>query len=385
MNILSALVDIGPHWDLPSYFIYVLIGVVYAYLFRQAVFSRNIGLSVEHRLFLVAATCWLFFFIGFRSADVGSDTRTYISWFQNATVLNIDWLSALTFKSSIEPVYYAFQFLLRQLGDSQIIFTCGEAALISVSLTVFFNRFLSSTEMTLPLVLVSVYFEFSAAIARSAVGMCFILIGLVLSSKGKHLPAIIMSILGMYTHNTLAIFFPMFVMLPICTKFTLMNPRQLVVMVVVLTVIVNCISTIVYEKIILQTRYSYYENSGTSISLLSSWNILLLVFHFVAMLSKMKDGVRTLDYSSRIVILAFIFEIITLPFVFVSGFWRLALYFLPIRCVVWGVVIRDKLFRCKNHHIRFLIVYSFFLAFQFYVLFYLSRESYFAGFSYSFL
>lgn len=385
MNILSALVDIGPNWDLKSYLIYVIIGIIYAILFRQALYFRCIGLLAEHRLLLVAATCWIFIFLGFRSVDVGSDTRTYISWFQSATSLNINWFRALTLQSSIEPVYQIFQFMLRQLGDDALIFTCGEAAFISISLAVFFNRFLSSTEMTLPLVLVSVYFEFSAAIARSAVGMCFILIGFVLSSKGRHLSAIIMSILGMYTHNTLAIFLPMFVMLSACDKLTLMNSKRLIILVALLAVFVNFISTIIYNNIVLQTRYSYYEKFGTSISLLSSWNILLLTIVFASMLSRMKDGLKTFDYSHRIVMLAFIFEIITLPFVLVSGFWRLALYFLPIRCVVWGLVIRDIFSIYTNHHARFFIEYSLFIAFQFYVLFYLSRESYFMGFNYSFL
>lgn len=380
LNILSALIDIGPHWDLTTYLLYVFIGIVYGILFRESVQLKRRGYN-EYRLVLFAAAGWLFLFLGFRSITVGADTDTYVTWFQNATTLDIDWMKALTFQSSVEPVYQIFQFLLRQLGENPLIFTCGEALVISTSLTYFFNHYISSTEMTLPLVLVSVYFEFAASIARSAIGMCLVLVGFVLLAKNRHVLAVAAAIIASYTHNTLAIFLPLFVAIPLFAKLRVYRRGTLFVVSIIAIILVNYISYYMYNTLILQTRYSYYADSGTSISLLSSWNIVLL--GIVLGVQLFRNRLLEISNVDKIMLFAFIYEIITLPFVFISGFWRMSLYLMPIRIVVWGVMIRETCKTINDGRRVFLIQYFMLLMLQFYILFYLSRESYYSGFIYS--
>lgn len=380
LSIFSALIDIGPHWDLATYLLYVFIGIVYGILFRESVQLKRRG-NKEHRLALLAAAGWLFIFLGFRSITVGADTDTYVTWFQNATTLDIDWMKALTFQSSVEPIYQIFQFLLRQLGDNPLIFTCGEALVISISLTYFFSTFITSTEMTLPLVLVSVYFEFAASIARSAIGMCLVLVGFVMLAKNRHVLAVGAAIIATYTHNTLAIFLPLFIAIPLFAKSHVYRRGTLFVVGTIAIILVNFISYYVYNTLINQTRYSYYADSGTSITLLSSWNIVLL--GIVLGVQLFRNRLSEISNVDKIMVFAFIYEIITLPFVFISGFWRMSLYLVPIRTVVWGVMLRETCKAINDGRCVFLIKYFMSIMLQLYILFYLSRESYYAGFIYS--
>lgn len=381
MDFLSQIFETGTYWDAASFALYVAIGGVYALLINASVQPKGRG-GLASAPFAFGAFLWFFFFLTFRDVTVGSDTSAYVHMFMNSKNVNIDWVDALWFKTHIEPLYLLLESAVRALTDNYTIFFAVKAVIISSSLTYFFVTFNDERQSCLPIMLIAIYFEFTAAIARSALGMSLLLLALCLERKNRRVLAVVLAVGACYFHNTLAVMFPLIVVLSFKWDTLRFTKRQLIVRVCFAIVLVNMIAGLL-TGVVKESKYGYYYGL-TTITILSLWNVfalaVILAINWKGISKNCGD-----KPGDRIMLLAFIYELACVPLVMAFGFWRMTTYFLPVRCVVWGIVLREwrqhPFFGKWYFFIAFVMTLGFFAA----CYFYLGRESLYAGFSYSFV
>lgn len=369
------------YWDVSSFALYVAIGGVYALLVNAGVQSKKGG-GLASAPFAFAAFLWFFFFLAFRDVTVGSDTSAYVDMFMSSKGISIDWANALWFQTYVEPLYLLLESAVRSLSDNYTVFFAVKAVITSGSLTYFFITFNDEGQSCLPVMLMAIYFEFTAAIARSALGMSLLLLALCLEKKNRRVLAVIFAVGACYFHNTLAVMLPLIVILSLKWDTLRFTRRQLIVRVCLVIVLVNVIAYLL-TGVVKDSKYGYYYGS-TTITVLSLWN----VFALAAILAINWKGISKTcsdKPGDRIILLAFIYELACVPLVMVFGLWRMTTYFLPVRCVVWGIILREwrqhPFFGKWYIFIAFVMMLGFLAA----CYFYLGRESLYAGFAYSFV
>lgn len=383
MVILSQIFETGAYWDTYSFILYVSIGIVYALLVNASVKPLQMNKSpAPNPLFALLAFLWFSFFLAFRDASVGSDSYAYVNMFLMSTNVDIDWQNALVFKTYTEPLYLLLESAVRSFTDSYTVFFTVKASIISGSLTYFFLTFFDRRQSCLPIMLAAIYFEFAAAIARSALGMSLFLIALCLVKKEKKVTPIMFAALACYFHNSLVVMMPLFVVLSVRHFALRLTKRQLCAAILLLAVLIN-VSIAPLSGIVQESKYGIYYGS-TTITLFSVWNVLILAFALIANWRKVSKACDE-NSSDTVAVLAFLYEVICLPLVIGFGLWRMTTYFLPIRCVVWGIILREWREHSLSSSEYVVVALFMFLAFLAACLFYLGRESAYFGFVYSFV
>lgn len=376
MNIINSIFEFGSHWSTQSYLVYLLIGIVYAACLYFAKQVNNLNKKCSTNFMHVIAILWLTFFIGFRDTSVGADTKAYVNMFLQATSLDIDWAAAVTFRTQIEPFYQFFEYVIRHFTDNITVFFLIYALIVSTSLTLFFKEFGRGEVSVVPIIAISNYIVFSMSIMRSSLAMCLVMAALIAARKKKRVLPVVLSVLAVYTHNTMIVFLPLFVLLSVFKKINNFSAKPLIALTIIGIAAIN-ISGNYILGIIADTKYSIYEGVNT-INIMSIWNVILLT---VFLMFSIKNIIKIKE--CQIILVAFFYELALSPLLMATGFWRLTDYLIPVRLIIWGILLQNISNNLQSESAKVLLKMIAMVGFILDTLFYLGRSSLYNGFEYS--
>ena len=214
------------------------------------------------------------------------------------------------------------------------------------------------------------------SIMRSSLAMCLVMAALIAARKKKRVLPVVLSVLAVYTHNTMIVFLPLFVLLSVFKKINNFSAKPLIALTIIGIAAIN-ISGNYILGIIADTKYSIYEGVNT-INIMSIWNVILLT---VFLMFSIKNIIKIKE--CQIILVAFFYELALSPLLMATGFWRLTDYLIPVRLIIWGILLQNISNNLQSESAKVLLKMIAMVGFILDTLFYLGRSSLYNGFEYS--
>ena len=367
-------------WSWGTFFLYYAVSVIVVFLCQKGVsysvgctntYNRSLGLSKNRRklisfILFFAAYVILVLLATVRSNMVGPDTWKYVDDFMFANeagtteLFSGDWSV-----NQVEPFFFFFTSFIRSKTDDYHIFFLCLFALIAGGYIWFIKHFLQRGIHTSILKLFILTYVGGMSGMRSALGMFPLLISFITLDKKHYTVSFLCTIVAALCHYTMI--YNLFIVLGVWLVRNLKSIQQTssVILFALLSIILSSFSLSFFFDIFADTKYILYVEDIYEKSFLGSMIYVLLLIFVILKFKQFNQNksYQTLLYVSILFLLSY-------PFIYVSGAYRIASYYALPRLMVWGMLINVVALQMKNNRIVFNfgleVLLFFYILFRFY-------------------
>lgn len=331
------------YWDWPSYFLYLLIGIVVLLLvnFAEQQARQENGKKIYPKKSWYAyggAFVLLVFIASTRlvSKSVGGTDawNYYVGNFIHPKELNITLLDIITLNKG-EPLYFLLVKLIRSFTDNYHIFFTVIYSIISYSFLRFLSKNYSKKGLFIPCLMFMILYLYSFSAIRWYLCLSFALLAMCAMQENKIPKAFLMAIIAFLFHYTglIIIAYLMYVIfMKNYVEKKLKNDKQYIVF-LSLSFLIVLVMIPFMRMMLVNTKYDAYLSKGFSIwGYLPIFLLITLVFIFFKQIRERDKG--------KLNFYGVCFNFIITPIVMFCGAYRFDYFFLLSRMFIWGYIAR---------------------------------------------
>lgn len=300
------------------YFVVLLLSLLFMSAYQKT----------RSKAFLVLCAIPMIALIGFRSAEVGTDTAGYCRSFLDKINYPLSFETLKEF--STEPGWNILNLLLVRLGQSYFILLTAVGAICSISALYVINKLSESKTLSIFIYFTMALYLFSFAASRQAVAIGIYMLSIPhLLNKDFMKYTIIVCIASLFHQTAL-------VTLPLYFFFRMPFSNKVLALIVVCGLVTSAlIPQIMTYAANVEERYSVYTKYEGGGEMFTAFYFILSVF-FIFQRSKIKaEYLRNYDVLLNMLIFGSLINII----VILSGLYgevtRLAIYFQVSTIILW--------------------------------------------------
>jgi len=337
------------YWDWMSFVLYILIAFAIVFF---TYFAENKGRKCINKeckrynafgsicyvlLFIVLTFFSVFRDVGVRSYG-GADAGTYIEFFQNSNSVYFNLLDFVSLRQT-EPLFFLFAYVIRRITDNYIIFFLFYYVIIYYAYIKFISKQFDRKMNIMPLFYMILVYLNSFNTMRTAMAMAMVLLAYNALTDRKEKKVILLLIVAAGFHYTSLIVLIFYIFYKIVSS-KLLNKRKWAILFVFICYIFFFFCSSIISNIISSTKYKIYlDQQNTFIGQLVIIIVgLLSIINFNELKRRMKE--------CSFILWAVIFNFMMIPLTMYFGFFRLNIYFIFPRLLLWTYIIdiyKDKL------------------------------------------
>lgn len=351
--------EIVKGWSWPTLFLYVIIALITAWLFKNAVKAKNENKRVKlykcsiktkyiyyliiYNIFILFAT---FKYIG--QEIVGVDTLNYVKYFETFGYIKFDIAKTLVF-DGYEYLFYNTMHLINLAGGTYRTFLFVVNSLMIGSLICFVDKEVFDENKCKWLVLAYLPLLKSLNILRNCVAAFCGFISISLLNKNKIWLSLLFAVIAFLNHYIAVVLFGLILFYKVYPN-KLMNSRKKVLITTAICIIVSVASIPLLKLVLGNTGYAAYVDA-LDLSKISLLGYIPYVFLFLFMVID-KGVIEYLDKQNHLGYYKILyFFILTLPvFIIVNAAYRVILFFeLPVILLFADIAEYAKKYINKKH------------------------------------
>ena len=321
---------------------------------------NNYHSFVKNKYFYFLVVSFIFFFIGFRD-QIGCDWDSYLRNFNNVSISNWEDFTFNKSSSFFEIGYTTVSKLISYKFNFNFLIL-----ILSIFFTIPLFYFCFNLKRTYLSLLISYpYFIVVVGMGplRQSAAIGFVMLSLILMLKSKFNLVYISSIIASLFHSS-AILFTSIVFLNLNN---LRNKKYKVFLISIFTLGIILLVIYNFDSVIMKLTY-YLKNYKNASSAIFVWflNFPPMILYFL------NTNKFNFDRNLKnICNFFFCFEILLLPFIFISNVlaYRFLLYCFPISICIVSHLPDSKIFKVKSKYITYTIIFLSFFSFLFWIKF----------------
>ena len=327
---MSDLFPITSFWSWGTFLLYLFVGYCVRFL-CQAGEKRNIALhSNRFNIYYVISVVVLVILATIRNSSVGPDTQSYVDEYLNASTVSFSWEKLLTFSQG-EIGFQCYLVFLRSISSSYRFLFFVTYTFIALSYVAYIKCFVSRETGYTFLPLFIFFYVGNMSGMRSAIGMAFIILSLILLSKNKYLMAIVITFVGFLFHYTIIINLVIILVSWILRKQSSYKKWKWILLLII-SIVLSLAFISSFRGVLAETKYYYYSSVDSSEkSFLGSLVYVLLAALTMVFFKTFNTKPKT-QYQMSI----FWSFLLIYPAVYFVGAYRIPNYYCLPRLSLWS-------------------------------------------------
>ena len=271
-----------------------------------------------------------------RSNMVGSDTFKYVETFlytDSQNLKNFDWSKLFSFYQT-EPVYLLFNIVVRSYTDNYHVFFLCLYSMLAAAYILFIRHFLRKNMNTSFLKLFIVFYVANMSGMRSALATIPLLLSIISLDNGKYKISILFSVMAILCHYTMLYNLFVIASVTLVKKFKSVQSAPIILIAILITSVVSVVGSSSLLGIFAETKYSFYTETASEMTFGGSMVYVIFALFVLSLF-------KTINNNTNFQILLYIciLFLISYPFLYITGAYRIPNYYALPRLIIWCVII----------------------------------------------
>lgn len=331
---METLFPLGENWDWMTFFLYVAVGSVSSWLFRNGARTRAFYRK-ERRLNLYYFFAWLLLTLlaGLRSSAVGPDTATYVAAFQLINVSEYS-LSEVVRNSRWEPGFMAYLYAVR-------IFTKSETALLTITYGIvaygyvrLIAEFYEEKSDYIFLQIFIFYYVNNMSAMRSALACVFFFLSFIALCNEKTLKSVLLTLVSCMFHYSMMYHLYIIFAVTLLKSCRFSENRRWWLGAACVSTVASFLCLRMVRALLANTKYRSY--AMIALKDRSLWGSVFVIVYAILAVRCMKEKELLRPDSLRRLLRATLCFMVSYPMVYMIGAYRLTYYYALPRLAVWS-------------------------------------------------